>query len=178
MHCMQAPFLTSNLRSIQGLRPARQATVCGSPILRCQRCSPVICARGNLTIGLEFFLVTQVLYIVTFSMDIKAQRSRIPITILLIAHAVTMDVILTPSLGEMMLPFYAYITVITTIGIFAALRASKSKLVLYGALSFIVPNSILAINKFMVLVPARDYLIMITYYPAKFLIFYKSVISD
>lgn len=89
-----------------------------------------------------------------------------------------MDVNLTPSLDEMMLPFYAYITVITTIGIFAALRASKSKLVLYGALSFIVPDSILAINKFMVLVPARDYLIMITYYPAQFLIFYKSVISD
>jgi len=91
MHCIQASFLNSNLRSIQGLRPARQATVCGSPILLCRRCSPVICARGILTIGLEFSLVAHVLYIVTSSMDFKALKSRIPITILLIACAVTMD---------------------------------------------------------------------------------------
>ena len=57
-----------------------------------------------------------------------------------------------------MLPFYAYLMVITTIGIFAALRASKGKPILYGALSFILSDSILAINEFMVLVPASDYL--------------------
>jgi hypothetical protein len=72
MHCIQASFLTSNLRSIQVLRPARQATVCGSPILLCRRCSPGIYARGILTISLEFFLVAHVLYIVTLSRDIKA----------------------------------------------------------------------------------------------------------
>lgn len=120
----------------------------------------------NITIGLGFSLVAHVLYIVTSSMDIKRQKSRIPITILLIAYAVTMAFIPTPSLEEMMLPFYVYLIVVTTIGIFAALRASKGKPILYGALSFIISDSILAINEFMVLVPASDYLIMITYYLA------------
>jgi len=68
--------------------------------------------------------------------------------------------------------------VITAMGIFAALRASKSKIVLYGAIAFIASDSILAINKFMVAVPAADYLVMITYYVAQFLIVYGFVKED
>jgi uncharacterized membrane protein YhhN len=126
-------------------------------------------------IGLGFFLITQILYIVTFSRDFKAQRSRIPIVVVLVVYALIMAFVLKPSLNEMMIPVYFYLTVITTMGIFAALRASKSKLVLYGALSFIVSDSILAINRFLLSVPASDYLIMITYYLAQFLIIYGFV---
>jgi len=60
------------------------------------------------------------------------------------------------------------------------LRAARNKFTLYGAVSFIVSDSILAINKFMMPVPAADYLVMITYYLAIFLItfgYLKSVIT-
>lgn len=126
-------------------------------------------------IGLGLFLVAHIVYIVTFSRDFKAQKSRIPIAVLLVAYAVAIAVIMTPSLKEMMLPVYVYMVVITLMGIFAAFRGPKSKLVLYGALSFIVSDSILAINRFMVAVPASDYLIMITYYLAQVLIVYGFV---
>lgn len=129
-------------------------------------------------IGLALFLIAQIVYIVTFSRDFKAQKSRVPIVVLLAVYAVAMALILAPSLGEMAIPVYFYLVVITTMGIFAALRASRTRLVLYGAISFIVSDSILAINKFLVLVPAADYLVMITYYLAQFLIVYGFVKSD
>lgn len=129
-------------------------------------------------VGLGLFLITQILYIVTFSRDFKMQKSRIPIIVALIAYAVFMALILAPSLKEMMLPVYAYLVVMTTMGIFAALRASKNRLVLYGALFFIGSDSILAIDKFLVPVLAPDYFIMTTYYLAQFFIVYGFVKSD
>ncbi len=126
-------------------------------------------------IGLGLFLVAHIVYIVAFSRDFKAQKSRLLIVVLLVAYAVAIAVIMTPSLKEMTIPVYVYILVITLMGIFAAFRGSKSNLVLYGALSFIVSDSILAINKFMVAVPASDYLVMITYYLAQLLIVYGFV---
>ena len=94
-------------------------------------------------IGLGLFLIAQVVYTVTFSRDFKARKSRVPVVVLLVIYALTMAFILTPSLGEMRMPVYFYLTVITLMGIFAVLRASKGKLVLYGALSFIASDSIL-----------------------------------
>ncbi|GAI55818.1 unnamed protein product [marine sediment metagenome] len=77
-----------------------------------------------------------------------------------------------------MIPVFFYIAVITTMGIFAALRASEGKLVLYGALSFILSDSLIAIDKFTISVPASSYVIMTTYYLAIFLIAYGYVRSD
>lgn len=127
------------------------------------------------TIGLGFFLVAHIVYIVAFSRDFKAQKSRIPIAAILVAYAVAIAIIMTDSLEEMLIPVYLYMVVITLMGIFAIFRGPKSKLVLYGALSFIVSDSILAINEFMVSVPASDYLVMLTYYLAQFLIIYGFV---
>ena len=100
------------------------------------------------------------------------QKSRIPIAAILVVYAVVMAIIMMPSLKEMALPVYVYLAVITTMCIFAAFRASANKLVLYGALFFIASDSMIAINKFLTPVPASDYLIMITYYLAQFLIVY------
>jgi uncharacterized membrane protein YhhN len=112
------------------------------------------------------------MFIVTFSRDFKMQKSRIPIIVIFAIYALAMAIVMTPSLREMAIPVYFYLVVITLMGIFAALRAAKNKLTLYGAASFIVSDSIIAINKFMMPVPAADYLVMVTYYLALFLIVY------
>jgi uncharacterized membrane protein YhhN len=142
--------------------------------------SLLLCAAGDIAlelgagkyfvIGLGFFLIAQIMFIVTFSRDSKMQRFMIPIIVILAIYAIAMASIMTPSLKEMAIPVYFYLVVITLMGIFAALRASKNKLTLYGAVSFIVSDSIIAINKFMMPVPAVDYIVMITYYLALFLI--------
>jgi len=123
-------------------------------------------------IGLAFFLIAHIVYLVTFSRDFHMQNSRIPIAATLVVYATTMAFIMRPSLGDMALPVYCYLIVITTMGIIAAFRVSKGKLVLYGALCFIASDSMIALNKFVIPVPASDYLVMITYYLAQSLIVY------
>jgi uncharacterized membrane protein YhhN len=144
--------------------------------------SLLFCAAGDVAleleagryfvIGLGLFLIAQIMLIVTFSRDFKMQKSRIPIIVVLAIYVLAIAFIMTPSLGEMAIPVYFYMVVITLMGIFAALRGAKNKFTLYGAASFIVSDSILAINKFMMPVPAADYIVMTTYYLALFLIVY------
>lgn len=128
-------------------------------------------AEGKyFVIGLGLFLIAHILFIITFSRDFKAQKSQIPVIIMLIVYAKMIAFVLTPYLKEMVIPVYIYLTAITLMAIFAALRGSKNNFTLYGAIAFVVSDSILAINKFMMPVPAADYLIMITYYMSLFLI--------
>jgi len=129
----------------------------------------------NLTVGLGLFLVAQILFVATFTRDFKIQRPRIPGAAFLVAYAVLMAIILTPSLEDIALPVYVYLTVITVMGITAALRYPTSRLVICGALLFIASDSMLAIEEFRDPFPASDYLIMITYYLAIFLITYGMV---
>jgi uncharacterized membrane protein YhhN len=122
--------------------------------------------------GLGLFLIAHILLIITFSRDFKFQKSKIPVIVLLVVYSKMMAFVLTPSLKEMAIPVYIYMAAIMLMGIFASLRASKNDFTLYGAISFIVSDSVLAINKLMMPVVAVDYVVMITYYLALFLIVY------
>lgn len=148
----------------------------------------LFCAAGDVAlalegdqffvIGLAFFLVAQVFFIATFARSLKRRKSRLPVVIALVAYAAAMSAVLKPHLGEFMVPVFVYVAVITTMGIFAALRAQEGKLVLYGAVSFIISDSLIAVDRFAAGVPAAGYLIMITYYLALFLIVCGCVRDD
>ena len=129
-----------------------------------------LAAGKYFVIGLGLFLIAHILLIITFSRDFKFQKSKIPVIILLIVYSKMMAFVLTPSLKEMAIPVYIYMAAIMLIGIFASLRTSKNDFTLYGAISFIVSDSVLAINKFMMPVVEADYIVMVTYYLALFLI--------
>lgn len=145
----------------------------------------LFCAAGDVAlaleggqlfmIGLVFFLVAQALFIAAFSRNLMMRRSRLPVVISLVIYGGVMAFILKPSLNELLIPVFFYIAVITAMGVFATLRAARSKLVLYGALSFIISDSLIAINRFTVSIPASDYVVMISYYLALVLIAYGYV---
>ncbi len=143
-------------------------------LLFCAAGDVALALRGDqfFVIGLVFFLIAQVFFIATFSRSLKLRKSRLPVVIALVVYAAAMSVALKPHLGEFMVPVFVYVAVITTMGVFAALRAPESKLVLYGAVSFIISDSLIAVDRFAAAVPAAGYLIMITYYLALFLIAY------
>jgi uncharacterized membrane protein YhhN len=163
-------LLTLALKAVPGLR----GKLLSAALLFCAAGDAALgFEKGeNLTIGLGLFLVAQVLFVVTFTRNFKIQKSRIPGAVFLVAYAVLMAIILTPSLEDMALPVYVYLTVITVMGISAALRYPTSKLVVCGALFFIASDSMLAIEEFRGAFPASDYLVMVTYYAALFLIAY------
>ena len=120
-------------------------------------------------IGLVLFLVAQILFIAAFATRFVLQRSRIPVTVLLTAYSVVLARLLWPSLGQMGLPVFVYIVVITVMAIIAALRTMKGNALLLGAVAFMLSDTVLAVDKFLTHLPAAPYGI-ISYYFAQYMI--------
>ncbi|MFQ3590104.1 MAG: lysoplasmalogenase [Chloracidobacterium sp.] len=74
------------------------------------------------------------------------------------------------------LPILAYALVLTGMGVAAALRQG-SHLVFLGAVAFIISDSLLAINRFLLPLPLEHMLVMVTYYLAQGLIS-SGILSD
>ena len=125
---------------------------------------------GSFVIGLGLFLIGHLLYILYFWPDMRYDSARLAPAVILVL-AVGVSVWITPSLGEMLLPVYAYIGVILVMSIVAAFRATPHwAMVFAGAFIFTISDSFIAIDKFVQPLPLRDLLILGTYYPAQILV--------
>ena len=78
--------------------------------------------------------------------------------------------VMTPNLGNMLVPVVAYLLVIVVMVVLAALGRVNHWLVVVGACLFIASDSLIAVNRFITPVPSSSFLIMATYYPAQLLI--------
>ncbi len=125
--------------------------------------------RGRYFVhGLGLFLVAHIFYTAAFLQSSgTADRLTFTVITILAVYAVGMSLLLRPKLGNLAVPVYLYIAVITAMGISASFR---SPLVLTGALIFMLSDSMIAINKFLQPIPGSNYWIMITYYLAQYLI--------
>jgi uncharacterized membrane protein YhhN len=133
-------------------------------------------------LGLASFLVMQLCYCVVFRMRGALQAVR-PTTICLIAlpFVVYAGVFLSilhpvfatkPALGELWIPVVVYVVCISVMGLMAALRrgADGYWTVLVGALLFMVSDSAIAVNSFLVPFAGSTLLVMSTYAAAQYLI--------
>jgi uncharacterized membrane protein YhhN len=87
---------------------------------------------------------------------------------------------LQPNLGAMQFPVLMYAIIITLMAIMAVNRYGKVnifsfKLILYGALFFLLSDSVLAVNKFSTPIAQSGSLIMATYMIAQYLIVYGTI---
>ncbi|SDL78723.1 Uncharacterized membrane protein YhhN [Pedobacter sp. ok626] len=130
--------------------------------------------------GLAAFLVGHIFYISAFYLDFKSapeldkKGARIAILLCAIA-AISYYFYLRPHLGIMKLPVMIYVFVISMMMMMASFRnlrvnSSSFKLILFGALIFLLSDSILAYNKFVQLIGHADIWIMSTYMIAQYLI--------
>lgn len=123
-------------------------------------------------IGLGFFLLAHVVYVITFAQNYAFSSSQLPLLLLVGAFAVTMAVVLSPKLGEMRLPVFIYISVILGMGLFAVMwQGPKPVLLLVGAVIFMLSDSMIAVDKFLMPISWSKYFIMATYYAGQFMIF-------
>lgn len=136
----------------------------------------IFCAIGDYTlqwfiIGLTSFLIGHIFYIAAFS-DGKAHVP-VSIKIVLVLYGASMAIWMCSKLfGQdeaiLAIAVFAYISIILTMGWMSFKTGALYAKV--GALSFIVSDSILAINKFILEVPFSHELIMFTYYGAQIFI--------
>lgn len=125
--------------------------------------------RGRYFVhGLGLFLVAHIFYTAAFLQGgWLTDRLTLTVISILVVYAVAMSLLLRPKLGNLAVPVYLYIAVITAMGISASFRGLW---VLAGALIFMLSDSMIAINKFLQPIPGSNYWIMITYYLAQYLI--------
>jgi uncharacterized membrane protein YhhN len=122
--------------------------------------------------GLGSFLITHLFYIFTFSRNWL--KTNILARISFIIFSVIMLFLLQHNIGiSLFIPIVIYIITITIMAISASERKANSesyRLVLLSAVLFLLSDSLIAIDKFVVPIPFQTFLIMGTYILAQYLI--------
>ena len=128
----------------------------------------------QLELGLTFFLIAHLSYIVLFSIGIRSIRTRrrislvlMNIYILILFFVGSFFYILMPHLGDMLIPVVLYMVIITCM-VFCAMVLNP--VTAMGAALFLISDSILAFNEFI----DKDFngtvWIMLSYYLAQWFI--------
>lgn len=137
----------------------------------------LFCISGDyllqwFVIGLFTFLCGHIFYIISFRKQIKAY-SPDAFRIIIIIYAIIMMAIMTVALINkqeyvLIAPVIIYTTIIALMA-FTAWK-TKNRWLIIGSILFLVSDSILALNKFVIDVPFSSALIMVTYYGANYFI--------
>ncbi|WP_231459418.1 MULTISPECIES: lysoplasmalogenase [unclassified Pedobacter] len=140
---------------------------------------------GYFIYGLVAFLLCHIFYIRAFTLDHKSNPNlKNPFFLwavgALIIFCVGLFFYLQPHLGAMQFAVLFYAIIITFMAIMAVNRYAKVnflsyKVILYGALFFLLSDSVLAVNKFAFPIPQSGILIMASYMMAQYLIVYGTV---
>jgi uncharacterized membrane protein YhhN len=133
-------------------------------------CGDLLLAFDKFILGVAAFLLSQLSYAVIFKSYWQGIHKRWPLSVLLIIHMLAMAWILTPNLGNLQLPVLAYLMTIATMGLLAVQSSLPIRWAVLGAISFIISDSFIAINKFVIPIPFESYWIMSTYYGAQFML--------
>lgn len=125
--------------------------------------------------GLIAFLMAHLFYILLFLKYRDKNRKPIWFGLLLIVYGIGMFYGLKDGLGEMLVPVIFYMMVILVMVISAYWRTKTLGkwsyiLVFFGALFFMISDSLLAINKFHTALPLSNVSIMLTYALAQYFI--------
>lgn len=121
-------------------------------------------------LGLSSFLIAHIFYIVFFhKIRVKEQvKSNIALLAIVVVYYVCLIALLSPRLGDMKLPVRIYGIVISFMFMLAMHMLSiKNKIagkwMMWGALLFVISDSVLAINKFYQPFEQAGVVIMLTY---------------
>lgn len=121
-------------------------------------------------LGLSSFLIAHIFYIVFFhKARVKEQvKSNIALLAIVVVYYVCLIALLSPRLGDMKLPVRIYGIVISFMFMLAMHMLSiKNKIagkwMMWGALLFVISDSVLAINKFYQPFEQAGVVIMLTY---------------
>lgn len=130
-------------------------------------------------IGLICFLTTHIFYIIYFlrirSAAVSLLKKQSLLVLLVPAYGIALVWILFPHLGKMVLPVMVYASVICTmllcsLHVYNKVNKPANDMFVFGALMFVLSDSLLAINKFLEPMPYAGISIMLTYCAAQYFI--------
>ena len=140
-------------------------------------------ALGDVLLALEFaqqfvfglgaFLVAQLLYAANFlrAADFRSRRFALR-GLPVLAAALLLAQLLLPAAGELAAAVMVYLAAILAMALSAAAHRGDSALLFAGALTFMVSDALIAVNKFLFPLPLAGTAIMFTYYGAQMMLLY------
>jgi uncharacterized membrane protein YhhN len=133
-------------------------------------------------LGLGSFLIAHIIYIVVYKQHVHQSNGdelvgikRVRIAFPIILAGSGLMIVLFPHLGDLKLPVLVYAMILMLMVLNALFRYNRTSsqsfwLVFAGALLFMVSDSLLALNKFLMPLPLAGVGIISTYVAAQFLI--------
>jgi len=133
---------------------------------------------GYFLLGIGSFLITQILFIKIIISQLKRSNLKQKVSSFLpfAVYLLLLITVLWDNLGEFLIPVIIYGTTISVFGMLSLLnhllgKTPKSRLLLFGAVLFIVSDSLIAFNKFHEPIIIYPLAIMVTYILAQYLIY-------
>lgn len=140
----------------------------------------LFCACGDMILALDFtlsfvaglgaFLTGHLFFTLLFHKWWFWTPRKILVLLLLLAAMLNIGMLIIPATGAFLLPVSLYILVITAMAMSAVLAAKDSMQLIFGALVFMLSDTLIGLNKFFAPVPYEHIAIMLTYYLALFLL--------
>ncbi|HDZ08938.1 lysoplasmalogenase [Pseudohongiella sp.] len=131
----------------------------------------LLALEGLFVQGLAAFLLAQVIYAVLFLSQSRWQPRRLPWAALIVAYALVCTLLIVPEADGMRAPVTAYMIAISMMAIAAGFRDESQFLwVAMGALIFMVSDTLIAVNLFVLPFEYSGIAVMVTYYTAQLLI--------
>lgn len=124
----------------------------------------------SFVFGLGAFLIAQICYQSLFWRLFNWSWSKAVVAVSMILGAAFVYWLLMPNLAELRWPVLIYITVLTAMALSACFAGKQIGLAGYGALSFLVSDSLIAWDKFIAPIEQQALFIMTTYYIAQYLL--------
>lgn len=131
-------------------------------------CGDVLLELGHFVPGLGAFLLGHLCYLGAFCRRLRFGALNLAIVAALLVCAVAYFRFLLPHLGELRLAVGVYLLVIVSMAASAVLGADNHKLVVLGALLFVISDAMIAYNRFVEPLHGVRYWIMSSYYLAQF----------
>lgn len=138
--------------------------------LLCCAAGDVLLALGHFLFGLAAFLLGHLCYLAAFAREPRWSPGALAVLAALAVCIALLVLFLSPHLGDMRLPVYAYMLVIVAMTTAAILGRDNHVLVGVGAVLFLVSDALIAVNRFASPFDGSGYAIMASYYGAQFLL--------
>ncbi len=124
--------------------------------------------RGMFVQGLGAFLIAHLIYVALFVRNWRrpvrlGANQQISLAALLF-FSLAQTMWLWPGLGQLAVPVACYIGAITLMVAAAIIGRFRQSWIVWGALLFLISDSLIGINKFKTPVPLQEYLVWATYY--------------
>jgi uncharacterized membrane protein YhhN len=116
------------------------------------------------------------MYISAFLKNIVLKRRRSILALFFVIYGLVIWYLLLPNLGSRFIPATIYLILLAFSGISSVIGKDNYFVIIPGTMLFMISDSIIAVNTFLTKIPHSSFWIMLTYFPAQFLIVFGSSI--